>query len=324
VRATSVDSRTTSWRPTEGVLALDRPIAAELEALLPGRVARDEPLAHWTSLRVGGPADALVRVDTREELVRVHALCRAHGLPLTILGGGFNALVRDGGLRGVVVRLAGLRAITRDGDALVRAEAGVTHTSLTRFCAEQSRSGLEFAVGIPGTVGGWIAMNAGVHGREMKDVVTAVELFEPSSGGIVTRAAAELAFRYRAAELGSGAVVLSATFATTPGAPEEIRERQKESMARRRATQPVDQPSCGSVFVNPPGDYAGRLIEAAGLKGTSEGGAMISPLHANFIVNAGGARAADVLKLIERARAAVLAQAGVALETEVRITGEEP
>jgi UDP-N-acetylmuramate dehydrogenase len=287
-------------------------------------VSRDEPLAHWTSLRVGGPADALVRVDTRDEFVRVHALCRAHALPLTILGGGFNALVRDGGLRGVVARLAGLRAITREGDALVRAEAGVTHTSLTRYCADQGRSGLEFAVGIPGTVGGWIAMNAGVHGREMKDVVTAVELFEPARGAIVTRAAAELAFRYRAAELGAGAVVIEATFATTPGAPDEIRERQKESMARRRATQPVDQPSCGSVFVNPPGDYAGRLIEAAGMKGVREGAAMISPLHANFIVNVGGARAADVLALIERARAAVLAHSGVALETEVRISGDAP
>ncbi len=286
-------------------------------------MALDEPLADWTSLRVGGPADALVRIDTRDELARTLAFARSYALPVTILGGGFNALVRDGGLRGLVVRLAGLRAIAREGDALVRAEAGVTHTQLTRFCADHGRSGLEFAVGIPGTVGGWIAMNAGVHGREMKDVVTSVELYEPAHAAIRHRAGAELRFRYRAADLPPGAVVLSAAFDTTADAPEQIRERQKQSMAKRRATQPVDQPSCGSVFVNPPGDYAGRLIEAAGLKGARAGAAMISPLHANFIVNTGGARASDVLRLIERARAEVLARFGVALETEVRITGEE-
>ena len=273
---------------------------------------------------MGGPADALVRVDTRDELVRVLAFCHRSRLPVTVLGGGFNSLVRDGGIRGVVVRLGGLRGIALSGDALVRAEAGVTHTQITRFCAERGRAGLEFAVGIPGTVGGWIAMNAGIHGREMKDVLETVELFLPERGEAVTCAAGSLVFRYRAAELPPSAVVLSATFRTAPAEPDEIRERQKQSMAQRRATQPVDQPSCGSVFVNPPGDYAGRLIEAAGLKGAREGGAMISPLHANFIVNTGNARAADVLRLIERARAEVLAQFGVALETEVRITGEEP
>ena len=292
--------------------------------MLPGRVALDEPLAHWTSLRVGGPADALVRIDTRDELVRTLALCRARAVPVAVLGGGFNSLVRDGGIRGVVVRLAGLRAIALEGDLLVRAEAGVSHTQLTRFCAEQGRSGLEFAVGIPGTVGGWIAMNAGVHGREMQDVVASLELYEPERGALTARARDGLTFHYRATELPAGAVVVSATFRTERAAPDEIRERQRALLAQRRATQPVDQPSCGSVFKNPPGDFAGRLIEAAGLKSAREGEAMISPLHANFIVNRGGARAADVLRLIERARAEVAAQFGVALETEVRVAGEAP
>jgi len=265
-----------------------------------------------------------VRVDTRDELLRLLAFCRARALPVTILGGGFNALVRDGGLRGVVVRLAGLREVTLAGDRLVRAEAGVTHSQLTRFCAEQGRSGLEFAVGIPGTVGGWIAMNAGVHGREMKDVVTSLELFDPALGATAKRAREALTFHYRATELPPGAVVVSATFGTEQAEPAEIRERQKALLAQRRATQPVDQPSCGSVFKNPPGDYAGRLIEAAGLKGAREGNAAISALHANFIVNLGGATAADVLRLIERARAEVAAQFGVALETEVRVAGEAP
>ncbi len=287
-------------------------------------MALDEPLAHWTSLRVGGPADALVRVDTRDELVRLLDLCRARRLSVAILGGGFNSLVRDGGLRGVVVRLAGLRAITRIGDALVRAEAGVSHSQLTRFCADQGRSGLEFAVGIPGTIGGWIAMNAGVHGREVKDLLESVELYEPARGAIVSRESSELRFHYRRTELAPGAVVVSATFRTEAATPAAIRERQKTLLAQRRATQPVDQPSCGSVFVNPPGDYAGRLIEAAGLKGSRAGGAMISELHANFIVNTGGATAADVLALIERARAEVLAQVGGAREAVVRIEGEAP
>jgi len=153
--------------------------------------------------------------------------------------------------------------------------------------------------------------------------VTRVELYDPAAGGAVTRSRAELRFHYRRTELPAGAIVLAASFATTEDSPEAIRERHKSLMARRRATQPVDQPSCGSTFVNPPGDFAGRLIEAAGLKGARIGGAMISPLHANFIVTEPGARAAHVLALIERARDTVRAKSGVSLETEVRIVGEE-
>jgi len=264
-----------------------------------------------------------VRIDTRAELERVAAWCRARALPLFVLGGGFNLLVREGGVRGVVVRLAGLRDVRLDADGRVRAEAGASHSAVTRFAADQGRAGLEFAVGIPGTVGGWIAMNAGTREREMKDVVTSVELFDPAQGRVVTRARAELRFHYRRTELPSGGVVLAAAFATSGDQPDAVRERHKRHLAQRRATQPVDQPSCGSVFVNPPGDFAGRLIEAAGLKGTRIGGALISPLHANFIVNAGGARTADVLALIELARAAVRERSHVELQTEVHVVGED-
>ncbi|HTO52692.1 MAG TPA: UDP-N-acetylmuramate dehydrogenase [Myxococcota bacterium] len=290
---------------------------------MPGQVSLGESLAGWTSLRVGGPADALVRAESRDDLERVARFCQRHGLPLLVLGGGFNLLVRDGGVRGVVVRLAGLRRVELAGADGVRAEAGASHSQVTRFAADHGRAGLEFAVGIPGTVGGWIAMNAGTRAREMKDVVRSVELFDPAPGRVVTRARAELAFHYRRSELPAGALVLAATFATTADAPERIRERQKQLLAERRATQPVDQPSCGSVFVNPPGDFAGRLLEAAGLKGTRIGGAVISPLHANFIVNAGGARAADVLALIAKARQSVREASGIALQTEVHIVGED-
>ncbi len=264
-----------------------------------------------------------MRADAREDLERLAAFCRARALPLLVLGGGFNLLVRDGGVRGVVVRLAGLREVSLAADGSVRAEAGASHSQVTRFAADHGRAGLEFAVGIPGTVGGWIAMNAGTREREMKDVVISADVFDPAAGRARTLASAELRFRYRRAELPPGGVVLAASFATAADQPDAIRERQKRLLAQRRSTQPVDQPSCGSVFVNPPGDFAGRLIESAGLKGAREGGAMISPLHANFIVNTGGARAADVLRLIERARAAVRAHSNVALETEVRIVGED-
>jgi len=307
----------------EGALGLDRSLAEELSALVPGRVSGGESLAEWTSLRVGGPADALAAVESRDELARIVDFCRARGVPLLVLGGGFNLLVRDGGVRGVVVRLAGLRGLALDAQGGLRAEAGASHSQVTRFAAERGRAGLEFAIGIPGTVGGWIAMNAGTRAREVKDVVTSVELFDPAAGRALTRARAELAFHYRRTELPPGAVVLAASFATTPDEPEAIRARQKQLMAERRATQPVDQPSCGSVFVNPPGDFAGRLIEAAGLKGTRIGGARISPLHGNFIVTESGARAADVLALIERARTVVRERTGVSLQTEVKIVGED-
>lgn len=292
--------------------------------LLPERVVPGERLSDWTSLRVGGPADAFVRIDALADLALLVGFCHSNGLPLFVLGGGFNTLVRDGGMRGVVARLAGLREVSLDANGCVRAEAGASHAQLTRFAAEHGRAGLEFGVGIPGTIGGWVAMNAGTREREVKDVIASVELFDPGEGLVRELARAELRFAYRKAELPPGSVVLAARFSTTPDDSDAIRERQKKGLAQRRATQPVDQPSCGSVFVNPPGDFAGRLIEAAGLKGAREGGAAISELHANFIVNTGGARAGDVLRLIERAREAVRAQFGIALETEVKIVGAEP
>ena len=291
--------------------------------MVPGRVRPGESLSDWTSLRVGGPADAFAAVESRDELARVSSFCRARAVPLLVLGGGFNLLVKDGGVRGVVVRLAGLRAVELDPQGGLRAEAGASHSQVTRFAADSGRAGLEFAVGIPGTVGGWIAMNAGTRSREMKDAVTSVELFDPAGAQVVTRTRSELSFHYRRTDLPEGAVVLAASFATSADAPDAIRARQKALMADRRATQPVDQPSCGSVFVNPPGDFAGRLIESAGLKGTRVGGAQISPLHGNFIVTSAGARAADVLALIERARTTVRDRTGVSLVTEVKIVGED-
>ncbi len=300
---------------------IDAELRSALERLLADRVRFDEPMGRHTSLRVGGPADALARPRSRDELVALLELCRAHEEPVHALGGGFNTLVLDQGLRGVVVRLSELRALARDEESLTFAEAGVTHATITRFCADQSLSGLEFAAGIPGTVGGWLVMNAGVPEREMKDVVTRVEYVDPGSWELRERGASELRWHYRRLELPDGAVVLSGRFATRPDEPEAIRERVRRHLDYRRETQPVNEPSCGSVFKNPEGDRAGRLIEAAGLKGARAGGAEISRLHANFIVNRGDACASDVLALIERTRAEVEQRFGVRLETEVQVLG---
>ena len=230
------------------------------------------------------------------------------------------------GFPGVVVQLTALRAIRRVAgsgtEVHVHAESGCSHSRVTRFCAEQGLTGLEFAVGIPGTVGGWLAMNAGTGEVEMKDVVQSVEWLEPAVLESREVARSELHFRYRDLDLPSGAVLLAATFRTTPGDPEEIRATMRQLSDARRATQPVDRLSCGSVFKNPPDDYAGRLIEAAGLKGAREGGAEISSTHANFIVNRANACASDVFRLIARARDEVARRFGIELETEVEILGE--
>lgn len=264
-----------------------------------------------------------MRVESREELAALCELCRDRDLPLHVLGGGFNTLVRDGGVRGVVVRLQGLRNLAFEPESGLCAEAGVTHATVARFCVEHGLAGLEFTVGIPGSVGGWLAMNAGIPGREMADVTRSVELLDATTGAIAQLERGELHFEYRRLEMSTGTVLLAGRFATEPGEPDRIRSAQRAQLDARRDTQPVDRLSCGSVFVNPPSDYAGRLIEAAGLKGAHEGGAEISSLHANFIVNRGGARAADVLRLIERARDEVARRFGVALETEVRVIGDE-
>lgn len=283
----------------------------------------DEPLSRHTSLRVGGPADALAQPPTLAKLVELSRFCASRGLPILVLGKGFNTLVRDGGVRGVVVRLHALRSIRRDESGFVEAEAGVTHTTLTRFCADEGLAGLEFAVGIPGTVGGWLRMNAGIPDREMQHVTERLAYLDPNDHEIVEVAASNVRWAYRHLALPNDAILVAGTFGLAPDDPEAIRARMQEYLEHRRSTQPVDRLSCGSVFVNPEGDHAGRLIEAAGLKGERHGGASISDVHANFIVNEGGASAADVLALIERAREAVREAFGTTLETEVRIVGED-
>ncbi len=297
---------------------------AALESLLGDRVAFDVPLSRHTSLRIGGPADAMATPADREELGRLLALCAEHGLPVRVLGAGFNALVSDAGLAGVVLRLKKLRRIERVADDAIAVEAGASHATITKYCVENGLSGLEFGAGIPGTLGGWLAMNAGIGVRELKDVVRSVTWMDARGQLADPVARAELDFRYRElAGLPRGGVLVAAELSVTPSDRDTVKAEIDRLLAHRTETQPTDIPSCGSVFRNPPGDYAGRLIEAAGLKGAREGSAEISTVHANFIVNHGGATAKDVLALVERARTKVRETTGVDLETEVQLIGRD-
>ena len=293
-----------------------------LERCLGDRVEFDVPLSRHTSLRIGGPADALVTPADRAELARTLAVCAEHDLPTTVLGGGFNVLVLEGGVRGVVLRLRKLRRIERVASDLISVEAGASHATITRYCVDHGLSGLEFGAGIPGTLGGWIAMNAGIGVRELKDVVRELDVLDRKGRAMDAIPRSALDFRYRElASLAPGSVIVGARLEVVPSERVRVEAEVARLLEQRHATQPIDQPSCGSVFRNPPGDYAGRLIEAAGLKGTRAGAAEISPVHANFIVNHGDAKASDVLCLIERARSEVAARTGTLLETEVKILG---
>jgi len=295
---------------------------SDLEAVLGDRVRFGVLLSRHTALRIGGAADAVAAPADRAEMAELLGICRRHRIEHAVLGSGFNALVRDGGFAGVVIRMNLWRRIEERPGGGLRAEAGVSHSQLTNFCVEHGLSGLEFGCGIPGTIGGWITMNAGVPGREVADVVREVEVMSPTGSGIRHLAREELHFTYRALRgLAAGSVILSALFAVEPAERDAIKSAVEALLAARAASQPLHLPSCGSVFKNPAGDFAGRLIESVGLKGHQIGKAQISPMHANFITNLGGATAADVQALIDEAQKQVFDATGIRLVPEVRIMG---
>jgi UDP-N-acetylmuramate dehydrogenase len=293
-----------------------------LEEVLGDRVRFGVPLSRHTSLRVGGPADAVASPQSREDLARLLGLCHSLGIEHVVIGSGFNALVLDGGFDGVVIRLNGWRRLEERPGAALRAEAGVSHSQISNFCIERGLAGLEFACGIPGSIGGWLAMNAGIPSREMRDVVREIEVMSPTGARIRHLRRDELRFAYRALRgLAPGSLILSALFDVRISTPARVRAEVDRLLAARGASQPLHVPSCGSVFKNPPGDFAGRLIESVGLKGQRSGAAQISPMHANFITNLGGATAGDVLALIEAAQKQVFDSTGIRLVPEVRILG---
>ena len=295
-------------------------LARTVGDVVAGRARADEPLARHTSFRIGGPADVLVTPDTADELAAVARTAAAAGVPLTILGGGSNMLVGDGGIRGIVVKLGrGFRRTTWDGTC-VEAGAAVQLGRLARDAAARGLAGLEYAEGIPGTIGGALFMNAGAYGGEVSEAVDTVEGVD--AGGHVRRLPrAELAFTYRRAALPPGFLVTAVCFRLRPETADAVEARLEEARARRTASQPHGWANAGSIFKNPPGDFAGRLVETAGLKGTRIGGARISEAHGNFIVNEGAARAADVQALMQEAQRVVWERSGVWLEPEVRLVG---
>jgi UDP-N-acetylmuramate dehydrogenase len=296
------------------------------ELALPGlAVRRDEPLARHTSMRVGGPADLYCEVDDESVLSDLLAWAHAERVPVFALGGGTNLVVADRGIRGLTIKFGpGFRRAewTDDSDgARVRVGAAANFKRLVLDSVSRGLTGLEFGEGIPGTVGGGVIMNAGAFGGEIATVTEALHAVA-RDGRAVVLTREQLRFSYRRLDLPAGLLVTALELRLARGDAGEIEARIGRAKGRRDRRQPLGLPNAGSIFKNPPGDFAGRLIELVGLKGHAVGAAQISPQHANFIVNTGGARAADVRALLEIARDRVWERRGVWLEPEVKLVGE--
>ena len=286
---------------------------------LKGAVVFDAPLRELTSLRIGGPADALVVPENIADLTLLVQQAHAVHIPIFVLGG-TNVLIRDGGIRGVVVSLGKLIATQNCPQDVMYAEAGIRMPRLIQEAIGQSLAGLEWAAGIPGTLGGAVAMNAGTRLGEMKDCLQAVHLLDV--GGVLNRIeAASIEFSYRRAGLPEG-IVVGAWLQLTRGVSAKIEAEMKAYLQYRKNTQPLAQPNAGSVFKNPPNTSAGQLIEEAGLKGTRVGDAKVSQKHGNFIVNMGQARATDAILLIKKIQQEVYHRTKIMLEPEWKIVGE--
>lgn len=289
-----------------------------------GKVLFNVPMSDYTSLHIGGPADVMAFPQDEGDLKDLMAFAETKGFPFYVLGSGTNLLVRDGGIRGIVVNMTeGFKDITwlEEGKAIVG--AGVRLPDLVTQAKDRGLSGIEFAANIPGTVGGAVCMNAGAYGGEMKDIVEGIEIAgKKGAKGFLPKS--ELKFSYRRAEVPKGAIVTRAHMKFAPGDPEEIKAKIAEFRDKRKASSSgINFPNAGSIFKNPESAPAGRLIEEAGLKGERSGGAQVSEVHANYIVNTGGARAKDVLALMALVRDRVFSSRGVVLEPELKVVGED-
>jgi UDP-N-acetylmuramate dehydrogenase len=284
-----------------------------------GAIKFDASLQPYTSFRIGGPADVLVEPADVDDLCRLLSQARAAKVPFFVVGG-TNLLVRDGGIRGIVVSLVKFKGIRQEPHHVLYAEGGVGMPTLIGYTIRRSLAGLEWGAGIPGTVAGCVVMNAGTRLGEMKDSVRAVRMVDPR-GRVADIPASDIPFSYRRAHLPRG-IVAGVWLQLRPGDHDEIEKTVKEYLQYRKDTQPLAMPSAGCVFKNPPRDSAGRLVEAAGLKGARIGDAQVSEKHANFMVNVGHARAEDVLALIRKVRSEVKKASGVALELELKVVGQ--
>jgi len=292
-----------------------------LDRLGESGVRLGESMALHTTFRIGGNADVFAKPCSIDDLVFVLSACKAAVVPCFVLGNGSNLLVRDGGIRGVTVSMMDMTQITLEGNK-IRAQGGVLLSTLSKFALKHGLSGLEFAEGIPGSVGGGVVMNAGAYGGEVADVFSH-GVFIDKQNQVIQMDNPAMAFSYRkSAAQSGGLVVAEAVFELTAADTAEIAATMADFQAQRTSKQPLDKPSAGSTFKRPPGKFAGKLIMDAGLRGYAIGGAQVSEKHCGFVVNKGGATAADVLALMEHVIQTVKSKTGITLEPEVKIVGE--
>lgn len=288
-----------------------------------GRILFDVPMKEYTSIKIGGPADVMVFPKDADDLIAILKFASNKGFPVFVMGSGTNLLVRDNGIRGIVINLSDdFHEIVWTGDDKVTAGAGVRLMELANLCRDKGLSGLEFAVGIPGAIGGSVFMNAGAYGGEMKDVIEKIEAVD-IKGKMHTFDKASLKFSYRKCELPADMIITKVYLRLQKGSPDEIKKRMKECKDKRKAAQAINLPNAGSIFKNPQGSSAGMLMEESGLKGVKIGRAQISEAHGNYIVNLGHASARDVLALIAIARDKIFKIKGILLETEIKVIGED-
>ena len=288
-----------------------------------GAVLFDEPMKNHTSFKIGGPADVMIIPGGEDELLNAVKFCRENNIQFYIMGNGSNLLVKDGGMRGAVIKISeGLNKIEVRGNTIYN-EAGALLTGVSRAAMANSLTGFEFANGIPGSIGGAITMNAGAYGGEMKDIVTKVRAIDTNSN-IVEYTKDEMNFRYRGSKVvDDGLIVVSVEIGLEPGVYEEIEETVKELTFKRTSKQPLELPSAGSTFKRPVGYFAGKLIQDSGLRGLRLGGAQVSEKHCGFVVNIDNATCKDVLQLISVVQKTVRDNYGVELDTEIKIIGED-
>lgn len=290
----------------------------------PERIIPRAIMARYTTFHIGGPADVLVNIAAANEIPLALRAAKQAGVPVTLIGNGSNTLVRDGGIRGLVIRIDGsMAALRREGETL-HVQSGALIRAAANFAMNEGLSGLEEVAGIPGTMGGGVIMNAGAYGSELSQVVTRVDAITLDDGKPVTFEGDALGFFYRhSAMMDAGVIVTDVTMQLKPGEPAQIKARMDELAKARREKQPLEYPSAGSTFKRPEGHFAAKLIDDCGLRGFSVGDAQVSEKHAGFVINRGSARASDVLELMRQIRQRVYETTGVTLEPEIRILGED-
>jgi UDP-N-acetylmuramate dehydrogenase len=295
--------------------------AQRIRERMRGEVREKEPMAGHTSFGIGGPADIWAAPQSREDLIALLDLCESEGLPHTMIGRGTNLLVRDGGVRGVVITLERACANMKIAETRIIAGAAISLGALAKVAAKSGLKGLEFCAGIPGSVGGALVTNAGAWGESVCKRLDSALVYDPKKRETRKLDRSEIEFGYRKSNIASFGVTLEACFALEADDPEAVSDRMKQYMTQRGDTQPVGFKSSGCVFKNPPGGYAGALIDALGFKGHMRGGAMVSDVHANFIVNTGAATAADVLAVMDDIKKRAQSAAGIELEEEIEVVG---